>query len=193
MTKGTPQPTDKCAKCGGSYASHDKVFECAWCDYMDSSNEDVFTPIVPSPDSVTPPTELDFLKASNLELERIATIYKKQRDDGAARLEEVTRENERLKLFIKNESARLVESVAEVERYREALTAIANQDFAALLRIRPQGIEHRGGPSDKVTDYELEGSYDDDARYVFPARELLVSAVASDALSRGATEQSTEQ
>jgi len=42
-----------------------------------------------------------------------------------------------------------------------------------MLKYFPKGIEHRASKYDKPEDFELEGSYEEDARYGYPAREKM--------------------
>ena len=42
-----------------------------------------------------------------------------------------------------------------------------------MLKHFPEGIEHRASKYNKPEDFELEGSYEEDARYGWPAREKM--------------------
>lgn len=55
----------------------------------------------------------------------------------------------------------------------ELLEYIKNDNFEGMLKYFPKGIEHRASKYDKPEDFELEGSYEEDARYGYPAREKM--------------------
>jgi hypothetical protein len=55
----------------------------------------------------------------------------------------------------------------------ELLEYIKDNNFEGMLKQFPEGIEHRASKYDKPEDFELEGSYEEDARYGHPARNKM--------------------
>lgn len=55
----------------------------------------------------------------------------------------------------------------------ELLECIKNDDFEGMLKYIPEGIIHRAAKYDTPDSFELEGSYEEDARYIYPAREMM--------------------
>ena len=55
----------------------------------------------------------------------------------------------------------------------ELLEYIKDNNFEGMLKHFPEGVEHRASKYDKPEDFELEGSYEEDARYGWPAREKM--------------------
>lgn len=66
---------------------------------------------------------------------------------------------------------------AEVDRMREFVRAVANDDFESMVAIGG-AVEHRGATSRLAEDFELEGSYQSDARYVHPVRRKATKQAA---------------
>lgn len=170
----TPQPTDKCAKCERTYYDHlpfgsEPHF---WCN-DDLNNEDYFTPIVPSPDSVkdmgevtkhTPGPWTVLGKAShgwNVGVPGmvIATVYSYDALSDtlpnaeliaaapatAARLEEVLAENERLKEINQHLENAYRQSYQD---HREALTKAASalKEMEVVIDTQHEAIVHFLGP-----------------------------------------------
>ncbi len=55
----------------------------------------------------------------------------------------------------------------------ELLEYIKNDNFEGMLKYFPEGIEHRASKYITPDSFELEGSYEEDARYGYPAREKM--------------------
>jgi hypothetical protein len=55
----------------------------------------------------------------------------------------------------------------------ELLEYIKDDNFEGMLKHFPEGIEHRASKYNKSEHFELEGSYEEDARYGWPAREKM--------------------
>jgi hypothetical protein len=55
----------------------------------------------------------------------------------------------------------------------ELLEYIKDDNFEGMLKHFPEGIEHRTSKYDKPEDFELAGSYEENARYGWPAREKM--------------------
>jgi hypothetical protein len=55
----------------------------------------------------------------------------------------------------------------------ELLAYIKDDNFEGMLKHFPEGIEHRASKYNKSEQFELEGSYEEDARYGWPAREKM--------------------
>lgn len=55
----------------------------------------------------------------------------------------------------------------------ELLEYIKDDNFEGMLIYFPDGIIHRASKYDKPEHFELEGSYEEDARYGWPARETM--------------------
>ncbi len=56
----------------------------------------------------------------------------------------------------------------------EILEYIKNDNFEGILKHFPEGIVHRASKYDKPEYFELEGSYEEDARYGWPARSKMI-------------------
>lgn len=56
------------------------------------------------------------------------------------------------------------------------LTYIKEDDYEGMLRFIPEGIEHRASKYNTSEDFELVGYYEEDARYVYPARDKMQKA-----------------
>jgi hypothetical protein len=56
----------------------------------------------------------------------------------------------------------------------EILEYIKDDNFEGILKHFPEGIMHRASKYDKPEDFELEGSYEEDARYGWPARSKMI-------------------
>ena len=56
------------------------------------------------------------------------------------------------------------------------LTYIKEDDYEGMLKFIPEGIEHRASIYKTPESFELEGSYEEDARYVYPARDKMKEA-----------------
>jgi hypothetical protein len=56
------------------------------------------------------------------------------------------------------------------------LIYIKEDDYEGMLRFIPEGIEHRASRYNKAEDFKLEGSYQEDARYIYPARDKMKEA-----------------
>ena len=69
----------------------------------------------------------------------------------------------------------------------EAAEAVETGDVEALLRIGGP-VEHRGDTHRTPDDFELTGDYQEDARYILPARDKLIDQALRAALSRLDTE-----
>ena len=55
--------------------------------------------------------------------------------------------------------------------------ACIDDDFTELLKHFPVGIEYRASRYSTAEDFELAGSYEDNARYQYPAREKMKDMV----------------
>ena len=58
----------------------------------------------------------------------------------------------------------------------ELLEHIKNDNFEGMLKYLPEGIEHRASKYNTPESFELEGSYEEDARYGWPARSKMIEA-----------------
>lgn len=56
------------------------------------------------------------------------------------------------------------------------LIYIRQDDYEGMLRFLPQGIEHRASRYNTPDDFELAGYYEEDARYIYPARDKMKEA-----------------
>jgi len=56
------------------------------------------------------------------------------------------------------------------------LIYIKEDDYEGMLKFIPEGIEHRAFKYNTAEDFELSGSYDEDARYIYPARDKMKEA-----------------
>ena len=56
------------------------------------------------------------------------------------------------------------------------LIYIKEDNYEGMLRFIPEGIIHRASIYKTPEDFELEGSYEEDARYVYPARDKMKKA-----------------
>ena len=56
----------------------------------------------------------------------------------------------------------------------ELLEYIKNDNFEGMLKYIPEGIVHRASKYNTPESFELEGSYDEDARYGWPARSKMI-------------------
>jgi hypothetical protein len=56
----------------------------------------------------------------------------------------------------------------------EILEHIKNNNFEGILEHFPEGITHRASKYDTPESFELEGSYEEDARYGWPARSKMI-------------------
>ena len=59
---------------------------------------------------------------------------------------------------------------------KDLLQYIHQRDFEGMLKYIPEGIEHRGSIYKELEDFALEGSYEEDARYGYPARLKMIDA-----------------
>lgn len=55
----------------------------------------------------------------------------------------------------------------------ELLEYVKDNDFEGMLKYFPEGIVHRSSKYSIPESFELEGSYEEDARYGWPAREKM--------------------
>jgi hypothetical protein len=55
----------------------------------------------------------------------------------------------------------------------ELLECIKDDNFQGMLKYFPEGIIHRASKYDTPDSFELEGTYEEDARYGWPAREKM--------------------
>lgn len=55
----------------------------------------------------------------------------------------------------------------------ELLEYIKDDNFEGMLKYFPEGIIHRASKYNSPDSFELEGSYEEDARYGWPAREQM--------------------
>jgi hypothetical protein len=58
----------------------------------------------------------------------------------------------------------------------ELLAYIKDNNFEGMLKYIPEGITHRASKYNTSDSFELEGSYEEDARYGYPAREMMKEA-----------------
>jgi hypothetical protein len=58
----------------------------------------------------------------------------------------------------------------------ELLAYIKDDNFEGMLKYIPEGITHRASKYNTSDSFELEGSYEEDARYGYPAREMMKEA-----------------
>ncbi len=56
------------------------------------------------------------------------------------------------------------------------LIYIKENDYEGMLKFLPEGIEHRASRYNTPDDFELAGYYEDDARYIYPARDKMKEA-----------------
>jgi hypothetical protein len=56
------------------------------------------------------------------------------------------------------------------------LIYIKENDYEGMLKFLPEGIVHRASRYSTSEDFKLEGSYEEDARYVYPARDKMKEA-----------------
>lgn len=56
----------------------------------------------------------------------------------------------------------------------ELLEHIKNDDFEGMLKYFPEGVVHRASKYNTPESFELEGSYEEDARYIYPARSKMI-------------------
>jgi hypothetical protein len=60
-----------------------------------------------------------------------------------------------------------------MEHIIDLLECIKSDNFEGMLKHFPEGIVHRASKYDTPESFELEGSYEEDARYGWPAREKM--------------------
>lgn len=65
----------------------------------------------------------------------------------------------------------------------EILQAIHAQDWAKMLEFFPEGIEHRTYKYTTLEDFTEWDTYEDYARYISPARQMLIDLCMEKALS----------
>lgn len=53
------------------------------------------------------------------------------------------------------------------------LIYIKEDDYEGMLKFIPEGIEHRACRYNTPESFELEGDYQEDARYIYPARDKM--------------------
>lgn len=58
----------------------------------------------------------------------------------------------------------------------QLLTAIRYDGFKTMIEFNPKGITHRGDVYNTIEQFQLHGSYEEDARYGYPAREKMKDA-----------------
>ena len=58
----------------------------------------------------------------------------------------------------------------------ELLGYIKDSNFNGMLKYLPEGIQHRTYQYNTPEEFELMGSYEEDARYGYPAREKMIEA-----------------
>lgn len=56
----------------------------------------------------------------------------------------------------------------------ELLGYVKDQDFKGMLKHFPEGIVHRSSKYTTEEDFDLLGSYEEDARYGYPARNAMI-------------------
>jgi len=56
---------------------------------------------------------------------------------------------------------------------KEILIAVKDNDWDLMLKLFPDGVEHRTFKYKTASDFTDWGTYDDFARYVYPAQCLL--------------------
>ena len=56
------------------------------------------------------------------------------------------------------------------------LIYIKEDDYEGMLRFLPEGIDHRASKYNKPEDFKLAGYYEEDARYIYPARDKMKEA-----------------
>ena len=56
----------------------------------------------------------------------------------------------------------------------ELLAYVKENDFEGMLKYIPEGIVYRASQYNQPEHFELEGSYEEDARYVYPARSIMI-------------------
>jgi hypothetical protein len=59
---------------------------------------------------------------------------------------------------------------------KSLLTCIKEDDYEGMLKFIPEGITHRASNYSTPEDFELAGYYEDDARYIYPARDKMKEA-----------------
>lgn len=56
------------------------------------------------------------------------------------------------------------------------LIYIKEDNYEGMLKFIPDGIEHRASKYNKAEDFGLAGYYEEDARYIYPARDKMKEA-----------------
>jgi hypothetical protein len=60
-----------------------------------------------------------------------------------------------------------------MEHIIEILKYIKDDNFEGMLKYLPEGITYRASKYTTPISFELEGSYEEDARYIYPARDMM--------------------
>lgn len=66
----------------------------------------------------------------------------------------------------------------------EIIQIVINRDWAEMLKLFPEGIEHRGHINKDIEEFEDWDTYDTFARYCFPIREELINKCLNLALTK---------
>jgi len=64
-----------------------------------------------------------------------------------------------------------------MEEIRLLTTALLLKDWRCMLDIFPLGVIHKGDSYTKPEDFEPMGSYEDDARFIYPAQAKMEELV----------------
>ncbi len=105
-----------------------------------------------------------------------------QREAELAEDEAMERDHERDE--ISDLRADLAAAQERIELLEGALRLMADGDWPGLIETaKALGITESHRVTFHAEDYDLEGSYADDARYIYPAREMLMDAIARALLS----------
>ncbi len=54
---------------------------------------------------------------------------------------------------------------ARIKELEDALKTVMNNDFTSMLETVPEGVLHRGDTYNEAEQFDLAGSYEEDARY----------------------------
>jgi hypothetical protein len=56
----------------------------------------------------------------------------------------------------------------------EILEYVKNQDFKGILKHFPEGVQYKSSKYTTEEDFDLLGSYEEDARYGYPIRNAMI-------------------
>ena len=64
-----------------------------------------------------------------------------------------------------------------MDEIRLLTTALLLKDWKCMLDIFPLGVIYKGYPYTTPEDFEPIGSYEDDARYIYPAQAMMEALI----------------